>query len=71
MGMDLDLKTEILPDPVVQVEVSDDEDNNSTAQMRTIDNNIEKCINELRESFENLTCNMVIVQNVRIDKRNK
>ena len=71
MGMDLDLKTEILPDPVVQVEVSDDDDNNSTAQMRTIDNNIEKCINELRESFENLTCNMVIVQNVRIDKRNK
>ena len=71
MGMDLDLKTEILPDPIVQVEVSDDDDNNSTAQMRTIDNNIEKCINELRESFENLTCNMVIVQNVRIDKRNK
>ena len=71
MGMDLDLKTEILPDPVVQVEVSDDDDNNSTAQMRTIDNNIEKCINELRESFENLTCNMVVVQNVRIDKRNK
>ena len=34
----------------------------SISEMKIIDTNIEKCIAELKKSFENLTTNMVLVQ---------
>ena len=46
----------------VFVESSDNEDTNIASEMKIIDTNIEKCIAELKKSFENLTTNMVLVQ---------
>ena len=45
----------------VFVESSDNEDTNIASEMKIIDTNIEKCIAELKKSFENLTTNMVLV----------
>ena len=46
----------------VFVENSDNEDTNIASEVKIMDTNIEKCIAELKKSFENLTTNMVLVQ---------
>ena len=45
-------------------DISDDEGFLSSSQLKIIDNNIEKCIAELRKSFENLTSNMVLLDSL-------
>lgn len=45
-------------------DISDNEGLLSSSQLKIIDNNIEKCIAELRKSFENLTSNMVLLDSL-------
>ena len=45
-------------------DISDDEELLSSSQLKIIDSNIEKCIAELKKSFENLTINMVLLDSL-------
>ena len=65
MGMDSNDTTENIPDQELYQEVIDGDSSNYISEMNIIDSNIARCVTELRESFENLTNKMVIVQNVK------
>lgn len=59
MGMD---PSENSDDNSTSDEFAEIFDNEDSFEMKIIDSNIEKCIAELKESFENLTTNMVLVE---------
>ena len=62
--MDSNENTENIPDQGVYQEIIVRDSRNYISEMNIIDNNIARCVTELRESFENLTDKMVKVQNV-------
>ena len=45
-------------------DISDDEGLFPSSQLKIIDSNIEKCIDELKKAFENLTSNMVLLDSL-------
>ena len=72
MGMDSNDKSEVNPDQIGYQEMIDSNRRNYISQMNIIDSNIARCVRELRESFENLTTKMVIVQdNKNIKSKHK
>ena len=62
--MDSNENTENIPDQGVYQEIIVGDSSNYISEMNIIDNNIARCVMELRESFENLTDKMVKVRNV-------
>ena len=52
-------------------DISDDEGLLPSSQLKIIDSNIEKCIDELKKAFENLTSNMVFLDSLDQSKYKK
>ena len=67
MGIDSDIESKFLVDEISGPEISDNSSDAALTILRVIDNNIEQCINELRESFEKLTDKMVVVESVQMN----
>ena len=67
MGIDSDFESEFLVDEISGPEIYDNSNDAALTILRVIDNNIEQCINELRESFEKLTNKMVVVQSAQMN----
>ena len=66
MGIDSDIESKFLVDEMSGPEIYDNSNDAAALTiLRVIDNNIEQCINELRESFEKLTDKMVVVQSAQ------
>ena len=68
MGIDSDIESKFLVDEISGPEIYDNSNDAAALTiLRVIDNNIEQCINELRESFEKLTDKMVVVQSAQMN----
>ena len=67
MGIDSDIESKFLVDEISGPEIYDNSNDAALTILRVIDNNIEQCINELRESFEKLTDKMVVVESAQIN----
>ena len=68
MGIDSDIESKFLVDEISGPEIYDNSNDAAALTiLRVIDNNIEQCINELRESFEKLTDKMVVVESAQIN----
>ena len=66
MGIDSDIESKFLVDEISGPEIYDNSNDAALTILRVIDNNIEQCINELRESFEKLTDKMVVVESAQM-----
>ena len=67
MRTDSDVESKFLVEEISEPEIYEDSNEDSLTILRVIDNNIEQCINELRESFEKLTDKLVVVQSTQIN----
>lgn len=67
MGIDSDIESKFLIDKISGPEIYDNSNDAPLTILGVIDNNIEQCINELRESFEKLTDKMVVVQGAQMN----
>ena len=67
MGIDSDIESKFLVDEISGPEICDNSNDAALTILRIIDNNIEQCINELRESFEKLTDKMVVVESAQMN----
>ena len=67
MGTDSDVESKFLVKEISEPEIYEDSNEDSLTILRVIDNNIEQCINELRESFEKLTDKMVVVESAQMN----
>ena len=67
MGIDSDIESKFLVDEISGPDIYDDSNGAALTILRVIDNNIEQCINELRESFEKLTDKMVVVESAQMN----
>ena len=70
MGIDSDVESQFLVEEISGPEIYEDSNEDSLTILRVIDNNIEQCINELRESFEKLTDKMVVVESAQMMPKN-
>ena len=65
MGIDSDIESKFLVDEISGPEIYDNSNDAAALTiLRVIDNNIEQCINELRESFEKLTEEIIIWEQI-------
>ena len=67
MGIDSDIESKFLVDEISGPKIYDNSNDAALTILRVIDNNIEQCINELRESFEKLTDKMVVVESTQMN----
>ena len=67
MGIDSDIESKFLVDEISGPDIYDNSNDAALTILRVIDNNIEQCINELRESFEKLTDKMVVVHSAKMN----
>ena len=67
MGIDSDIESKFLVDEIPGPEIYNNSNDAALTIIGVIDNNIEQCINELRESFEKLTDKMVVVQSAQMN----